>query len=327
MALKVHIMEYRPLGNTGLRISAVSLGSWPIAGLTSPGVTDADSLATIRSCFDLGINHLDTAYMYGRHGESERLIAQALGQRRKEIVLATKVGQHWDASDRQLCDASPAAVRRQCEESLRRLQTDEVELLYLHMPDPRTPIDESALALRRLMEEGKTRSIGVSNVTLAQMKAFAAVCPIVAYQPVYNMLQREIEADTIPWCQEHGVAVIVYWALLKGLLAGKLARDARFENDSRRKYPMFQGEEYQKNLDLVDRLRGIAAASGHTVAQLVVNWTIHRPGITSALCGAKRPEQLRETAPSSGWGLSPEQLAQIDAALAQRGPVVARPPV
>lgn len=320
-------MELRPLGNTGIFVSPIALGCWPIAGLTSPGTCDADGIATIQACWELGINHLDTAYCYGRCGESEDLIRRALGPRRREMVIATKGGLHWDDEGRQARDASPATLRRQCETSLRRLGTDYVDLLYLHAPDPKVPVGESAAALRRLMEEGKTRCVGASNLTLAQLEEFAAACPLAAFQPPYNMLQRQIEADVLPWCRARGVAVLVYWPLMKGLLAGRLARDATFANDSRRKYPMFQGEEYQKNLDLVEVLRGIASPMGRTVAQLVLNWTIHQPGVTAALCGAKRPEQIRETAQAAGWRLSEEQLAQIEAALAQRGSPAVRIPV
>ncbi len=313
-------MELRPLGNTDIRVSAVALGCWPIAGITSPGTSDADSIATIQACFELGINHLDTAYYYGRSGESERLIGRALAERRDEMVIATKGGLHWGEDGTMVHDASPATLRRQCEESLQRLATDRVELLYLHAPDKNVPIAESAGALKKLLDEGKTRAVGVSNVTLAQLEEFAAECPIAAYQPPYNMLQRQIEADTLPWCRERGIAVMVYWPLAKGLLAGKIGRDHVFpETDSRRKYPMFQGEQWQKNHDVVDRLRDIATATGRTVAQVTINWTIHRSGITGALCGAKRPQQIRETAGGADWRLTDEQLARIDRALADRG--------
>ena len=160
-------MNYRPLANTGLQVSEVALGCWPIAGMTSPGTSDADSIATIQACFDLGINHLDTAYMYGRSGESERLIARALGRRRDEMVIATKCGLHWSPEGQQAHDARPATLRRQCEESLRRLETDRVELLYLHAPDQNVPVAESAGELRRLLDEGKTRAVGASNLSVA----------------------------------------------------------------------------------------------------------------------------------------------------------------
>jgi aryl-alcohol dehydrogenase-like predicted oxidoreductase len=313
-------MIYRTLGKTGIKISEVALGCWPIAGLTSPGTNDQDSLATINACFELGINHLDTAYCYGHAGESEQLIGRALGRRRDEMVIATKGGLHWNEQGKMVHDASPATLRRQCEQSLRRLRTDRVELLYLHAPDENLPVAESASALKQLFDEGKTRSVGVSNVNLSQLEEFAAECPIAAYQPPYSMLQRQTEADTLPWCRRHGVAVLVYWPLMKGLLAGKLGRNHVFaQSDSRRKYPMFQGQEWLKNHELIDKLRALADTAGRTVAELVINWTIHRPGITAALCGAKRPEQIRETAGGSGWQLTDEQLSQIDRALAQRG--------
>jgi aryl-alcohol dehydrogenase-like predicted oxidoreductase len=321
-------MLYRPLANTGMQVSEVALGCWPIAGMTSPGVTDADSIATIRACFDVGINHLDTGYCYGAHGESERLIAGALGNRRKEMVIATKGGIHWSPEGQQVVDGRPGTLRRQCEESLRRLDTDHVELYYLHAPDLKTPIAESAGELKRLRDEGKLLAVGASNVTLAQLEEFAAVCPLAAYQPPYNMLLRQIEADTLPWCRRHGVAVMVYWPLMKGLLAGRIARDQVFgPDDSRRKYPMFQGEERRKNHDLVDRLQEIARRCGHSVADLVIRWTVQQPGITSALCGAKRPEQIRENAGASGWQLDGQQLAEIDQALAERGVSAFRAPV
>jgi len=225
------------------------------------------------------------------------------------MVIATKCGQYWPPSGKQLNDGRPATLRRQCEESLVRLGTDRVELLYLHAPDRKVPVAESAGELKRLCEEGKTLAVGASNLSLAELKQFAAECPLAAFQPPYNMLVRRIEADTLPWCREHGVAVLIYWPLMKGLLAGKIARDQVFGlDDSRRKYPMFQGAERQKNLDMVDRLKQVAAAAGHSVAELAINWTIHQPGVTAALCGAKRPEQIRESAGAAGWRLTPEQV-------------------
>jgi aryl-alcohol dehydrogenase-like predicted oxidoreductase len=318
-------MQLRRLGNTDLRVSPVALGCWPIAGMTSINVNDTDSRATIAECIDCGINFLDTAYNYGQDGESERLICQALGPRRDEMVIATKGGLHWGPAGERVHDARPETLKRECEESLARLGTDRVDLLYLHAPDPAVRIAESAGALRELLEAGKTRAVGASNVSLAQLEEFAAACPVAACQPHYNMLQREIEADILPWCLAHNVALVVYWPLMKGLLAGKLARDHVFDRaDGRAKYPMYQGEEWQKNQDLVDALRAIAREAGKTVPQVVINWTTNRPGITAALCGAKRPDQLRENAGALDWRLSQEQLAAIDHALTVRGKAVSR---
>ncbi|MDD3469083.1 MAG: aldo/keto reductase [Thermoguttaceae bacterium] len=312
-------MERREIGQTGLWISPVTLGCWPMAGMTSPGATEADSIATIHQAMELGINHLDTAFGYGRNGESEQLLGRALEGRREQVVLATKGGMHWGDGPSVIFDSSPERLRQQLETSLRRLKTDYVDLYYLHHPDPERPIEETAELLRQFRKEGKIRSVGVSNFSLAQLQRFHTVCPLDAFQPAYSMLERGIEADRLPWCREHQVSVHVYWVLVKGLLAGKMRGDETFENDHRKHYPMFQGEEYQRNLALVERLRTIAAESNKTVAQLVVRWTIDQPGITTALCGAKRPEQIEETAGAMGWSLSESQKTAIEQVLFERG--------
>ncbi len=213
----------RPLGISGITVSPVALGCWPIAGVTTLDTNEADSVATIRACFDLGINHLDTAYVYGPRGESETLVGRAVAGRRDEMVIATKCGIHYEGSA-MVNDGRPERLRAECDESLRRLGTDRVELLYLHAPDENVPIAESAEALRALIQEGKTRSVGASNCTIEQLEAFTAVCPLAAVQMPYNMLQRDIEQCTIPWCRERNIAVIVYWPLMKGLLAGRIER-------------------------------------------------------------------------------------------------------
>jgi aryl-alcohol dehydrogenase-like predicted oxidoreductase len=314
------VNELRELGNTGIKITPVAMGCWPIAGMTSLDVNERDSLATLRAAFDAGINFFDTAYAYGIDGLSERLIAQALGDRRDEIVIATKCGIHWNSPQDRVLDARPEVIRREFEESLRRLATDRVELLYLHAHDGTTPIAEIAGAMAEFVRQGTARSIGVSNLTLAQTQEFHTVCPIAAIQPPYNMLMREIEADLLPWCRERSVAAIVYWPLMKGLLAGKLPRDFQFRpGDGRAKYPMFQGAEWEKNQNLLDELRRIAGPLGKTVGQLVVNWTIHQPGIAAALCGAKRPEQILESAGAMGWTMPPEAREEVERALVRRG--------
>lgn len=321
-------MDLRRLGATDMFVSPVALGCWPIAGMTSVDVNDADSLATLAAALDVGVNFFDTAYGYGANGESERLIAKALGDRRDDVVIATKCGMHWNERTERVFDARPATIQRECDESLRRLNTDRVELLYLHAPDPNVDVAESAGAMKELLEAGKARSIGVSNFDVRQLASFHAVCPITAFQPPYNMLQREIERDSLPWCRERSISVVNYWPLMKGLLAGKLSREHVFPaEDGRAKYPMFQGDEWQKNQDFLDVLRSLAAEIGRSVAQIVINWTLQQPGITAALCGAKRAYQIRETAGAMNFALSADQLRQIEQAITARGPVVTRPAV
>ncbi|MDC0936926.1 aldo/keto reductase [Pirellulales bacterium] len=318
-------VELRELGQTGISVTPVALGCWPIAGVTTRDVNDADSLATIRAAGDRGINCIDTAYVYGPAGESERLVGQAIDGRRDELVIATKGGIHFDENGEMADDGRPETLRRECDESLARMGIDHVELYYLHSPDPAVPVAESAGAIRDLIDAGKVRAAGASNCSLEQIQEFASACPLTAVQLPYNMLQRDIEEQTIPWCRENGVAVAVYWALMKGLLAGKItAAKPLADDDSRRRYPMYVGDELAKNLAFVETLRGIAAESGKTVAQLVINWTMHQPGITTVLCGAKRAYQIEESAGALDWRLSDAQTAAIAAALEARGDAEAK---
>lgn len=317
-------MTMRRIGSTDIKVTPVAMGCWPITGISSLDVTEESSLATLRAAFEAGINFFDSAYAYGYDGESEKMIAQVLGAHREEIFVATKAGLSWRGGKIHK-DGRPDVIKDQCEESLRRLQTDIIDLYYLHGPDPNVPVSESARAFVQLREAGKIRAVGVSNLNLKQLREFHAVCPIDAIQPYYNMLQREIESEILPWCSGNNVSAMVYWPLLKGLLAGKLSREHQFDDkDGRKKYAMFQGEEWQKNLDFVDALRPIAADCGCTVAGLVIAWTIQRPGITSALCGAKRPEQIRETAAAVSLDLTAETIAKIDIAIEERGQTTSR---
>ena len=315
----------REIGQSGMFVTPLALGCWPIAGITSINVTESASRATIAAALDSGINFFDTAYCYGYEGESERMVGEVLRPHRDRFVIATKGGIEWGPDKKQVRDGRPATIHRHCDESLRRLGVEVIDLYYLHAPDPNTPVEVTATAYRQLLDAGKVRAVGLSNASTAQLAAFHAVCPLSAFQPHFNMLQREIETDQLPWCVAHNVSVMVYWPLMKGLLAGKLSRDHVFdERDGRRKYPMFQGEEWIKNQDFLDQLRPIAVETGHSIAQVVLNWTIQQPGIAVALCGAKRPEQIIDNAGGQTWRLTAKQLARIDAAIAARGPIQSR---
>ncbi|MCA9042179.1 MAG: aldo/keto reductase [Planctomycetaceae bacterium] len=311
-------MERSELGKTGIKVTPIAMGCWPIAGVTTLNVTKEEALGTLHAAFESGINFFDTAYVYGYEGESEKYISEALGEVRDQIVLATKGGSHWEGKTHQR-GGEPERLTRELEESLRRLRTEVVDLYYLHGPDPECPIEKSAEAVAQFVEQGKAKSAGLCNATLEEIKRFHTICPLSAYQARFNMLQREVTEDILPWCIENQVSFMGYWPLMKGLLAGKLPRDHQFdERDSRRKYPIFQGEQWQRNQDLVEELRSIGAETGYTVAQLVIHWTMSQPGMTSVLCGARRPDQIRENAIAAEIKLSADQKKQMETAIEER---------
>jgi len=319
----------RPLGRTDVLVGPLALGCWPLAGMTREGITPAAATATVAAAIDAGIVHLDTAYCYGAEGESERAIATAIrGRRRDAVVIAGKCGIHWEPGRKQCVDGRPQRIRDEVDTSLQRLGTDHVDLMYLHAPDPAVPIEESAGELGRLLAEGKTRAVGVSNVSLDHLRRFAAACPPAACQMHFNMLQREIAAEILPWCREHGVSMVVYWPLMKGLLAGTMPRDKVFPaSDSRHKYPMFNGAEFQRNLDFVDALRPAAARLGCGLADLVLAWTGEQPGITCVLFGATSPDQVRDNCRALACRLDDDARRTIATAIESRGPVAGRRPV
>ena len=315
----------RPLGTSPVAVGPLGLGCWPLAGMTREGITPEAALATVAAAVDAGIMHLDTAYCYGEQGESERAIRAGLRGRRDRVILAGKCGIHWEPGRTQCVDGRPTRLRREVDESLARLGTDRLDLLYLHAPDPTIPIEESAGALRGLLEAGKARAIGGSNMTVAQLERFSAECPLAACQMPYNMLQRGIEDAILPWCRRNQVAMVVYWPLMKGLLAGHMHRGRVFSaSDSRHKYPMFNGAEFERNLDFVDALRPIAARLQCDLPDLVLAWTAEQDGITSVLFGATSPDQVLANARALACDLDDEARAAIRLAIAERGPVAGR---
>ena len=315
----------RPLENSPVAVGPLGLGCWPLAGMTREGITPEAAMATVAAAVDAGIMHLDTAYCYGEQGESERAIREGLRGRRDRVILAGKCGIHWEPGRTQCVDGRPTRLRREVDESLARLGTDRLDLLYLHAPDPTIPIEESAGALRGLLEAGKARAIGGSNMTVAQLERFSAECPLAACQMPYNMLQRDIEDAILPWCRRNQVAMVVYWPLMKGLLAGRMHRGRVFSaSDSRHKYPMFNGAEFERNLDFVDALRPIAARLQCDLPDLVLAWTAEQDGITSVLFGATSPDQVLANARALACDLDDEARAAIRLAIAERGPVAGR---
>ena len=326
--LEVCLMNHspRPVGTSGVYVGPLGLGCWPLAGMTRTGITPDAAVATVTAAIDNGIVHLDTAFCYGEAGESERAIAAALsGRRRDTFVIASKCGIHWEPARRQCVDGRPDRIRAEVETSLKRLETDHLDLLYLHAPDPSVPIEDSAGELARLLAAGKTRAVGVSNASLIQLQQFAAACPLSACQLHYNMLQREIEAEILPWCRGQGVSMFVYWPLMKGLLAGGMCRDQVFSvTDSRHKYPMFIGEEFQRNLDFVEALRPVSLRLNCELPDLVLAWTAEQSGITCVLFGATSPEQVQANVRALACTLDDESRRTISEAIRARGPVANR---
>lgn len=301
------------LGSSGIEVSVIGMGCWPMAGVGWTGTDDDQSVAALKTAIEQGITLIDTAYMYGQNGESERLVAKAIAGHRERIVLATKCGIHWEG-DRMIRDSSRSQILKEFEESLRRLNTDYVDLYQVHAYDEKTPIQETAETLLELLSGGKIRAIGVSNYTSAQMKEFARYAPLHSNQPPYNILMRDIELDLLPHCRSENVGVVTYWPLYRGLLTGKYGLDHTFpDGDSRIDNPHFTGNNLNATLDMLEQIRPIAEACNKSLAQTVINWTANQAGITAALCGATRPEHVAQNVEAVGWHLSGTQMQTIDA--------------
>ena len=303
----------RRLGHSDLWVSSVGFGCWPIAGISSLEVTDDWSLKTLHAAFDAGINFFDTAYSYGYNGEADSLLKLALSGQRSQIILASKVGSHYDSQRRRTIDGQPATLLKQVAEILQRLNVEHLDLLYLHQPDPNVPIEDSAGAIAEIVQRGWTRYAAVSNVNADQLTRFHEVCPVIAVQNPYNMLQQSDWLAIRDYCQQQSIGSVCFWVLMKGLLAGKLQRDHQFDpRDRRLTYEIYQGEHWQRSQNFLDHLRSLAIELECTVSQLVIAWTLAQEGITVALCGAKRPDQIEETAAAMHLILSSDVLQQID---------------
>ena len=301
-----------PLGKSDLRVSRIGLGCWPMAGITSIGISDADSIATVRAALDCGINFFDTAFSYGYDGRSDEILRIALANRRNEAIIAHKVGSHWDDQKRRVVDGSPSRLLAQAKECVRRIGSDYVDVMYLHTPDPKVPIEDSAGAIAEICKSGLARYAAVSNVNSDQATRFVQVCPVVAIQPYFNMFQQECVEELIPFASRNQVSLVCYWILMKGLLSGHLQRDHEFDpKDRRLTYPIFQGEAWHRAQNLLDKFRALSADLNCTVTQIVTAWSLMRPGVTVALLGAKRPEQILEAAGSLELKLPAEILELI----------------
>jgi aryl-alcohol dehydrogenase-like predicted oxidoreductase len=315
-------MEFARIHATDLTASRIGLGTWAIGGWMWGGTDERISVRTIHTALDSGIKLIDTAPVYG-FGRSEEIVGKALAQygRRQEILVATKVGLEW-REDGVVRNASRQRILREVDDSLRRLRTDHIDLYQVHWPDELVSIEETARAMDQLLRDGKIRAIGVSNYSTEQMDDFRRSAPLHTVQPPYNLFERGIERDVLPYCEEHAIAAITYGALCRGLLSGRMRPETRFHADDLRQMdPKFQEPHYAQYLKTVESLAGLARDKyGKTVLQLAVRWLLDRPGVTAALWGARSPEQLEPISGVLGWRLDPKDAEAIDGILEQNIP-------
>jgi aryl-alcohol dehydrogenase-like predicted oxidoreductase len=305
-------MRYQQLGRTGLEVSELALGTWAFGG--DWGTFDVDEAkATIRRAVELGVTFFDTAQAYG-FGVSERLLGDTLWTvaRRDEVMVATKGGLRMDG-DRLVRDASPEWLRSGVDSSLRNLGTDYIDLYQVHWPDLRTPPEETAQALERLVAEGKVRHVGVSNYDVKQIDQLARHGRVETLQPPYHMFHRDIEQEILPYTAEHGVGVLTYGPLAHGMLAGVMTPATVFPADDWRSHsPDFTGPRFVTNLQVVDRLKEFGQTRGIPLAQLAVAWTVSNPAVDVAIVGARRPSQLDSLTPAADIELSGPDRDEIE---------------
>ena len=303
---------------TQLRVSRVALGTWAMGGWMWGGTDKREAVATIRAALDQGINLIDTAPVYG-FGVSEEIVGQAVAAAglRAQAVIATKVGLEWRAG-KVYRNATRGRIMREIDESLRRLRTDYIDIYQVHWPDPLVPIEETAEAMRTLHDQGKIRAIGVSNFSVEQMERFRRVAPLHVLQPPYNLFERAIEGEILPYCRASNIATLGYGALCRGLLSGRMRADTTFEGDDlRRLDPKFQSPRYAQYLTAVGQLDQLAQdLYQRRVIQLAVRWMLDQ-GISVALWGARHPDQLQAALGVAGWSLGAATRARIDRILSE----------
>ena len=308
-------MEQIEFVKSDLITSRIGLGTWAMGGWMWGGTDEAQSIATIRSAIDRGVTLIDTAPVYG-FGRSEEIVGKALeGSLRQKVTIATKVGLAWK-DDAVYRDSRPARIRKEIEDSLRRLRTDVIDLYQVHWPDFETPIAETARTLEDLRRQGKIRAIGVSNFSPTQMRMFSADAKLDAVQPPYNLFERTVEADVLPYAVGAGLTILSYGALCRGLLSGRMTANTKFDGDDLRNVdPKFQGKRYPQYLAAVDELKKLAHERFRkSVLALAVRWVLDQ-GPTIALWGARNPSQLNPIGDVEGWHIDPATKADIDAIL------------
>ena len=334
-------MRYLPLGFSGINASVVGLGTWGIGGWMWGGVDEEQAVQAINTAIDAGITLVDTAPIYG-FGLAEELVGRAVRGRRDQVILATKCGMVTNTTDGELkfrvdvtgpkehghigvrIHLDPASIRNEVEASLRRLQTDYIDLYQTHWQESTTPIEATMGCLMELKDEGKIRAIGVCNASSAQMVAYRKHGQLDSDQEKYAMLDREIEQDQLPYCAQENIAVLAYSPLALGLLTGKIDPDAEFDAaDQRSDHERFTPDSIRRVNQMLDALQPIADEHRVSVPQLVIGWTAHQAGITHVLCGSRRPKHVRENAEAGDLQLKEHDLKRMAAILEQHHDAVA----
>jgi aryl-alcohol dehydrogenase-like predicted oxidoreductase len=323
-------MEYTQIPGISEKASVIGLGTWAISGWKWGGTEEDESIRTIHSAQDKGINLIDTAPIYG-FGHSEEIVGKALrGERREKFIVATKAGIDWsDGSG--FRNSSAARLRQELEDSLRRLQTDVIDIYQIHWPDGAVPMEDTGRLLESFRQEGKIRAIGVSNFSISQMEKFKSAAPISTIQPPYNLYERDIEKEILPYAKQHGVTVLAYGALCRGLLSGKMKADSQFDADHIRKAdPKFNSHRYEQYLAATAELDHLAKSRfGKSVLNLAVRWLLQQ-GSVIALWGARVPDQLDAVSSVEGWSIDAQSMADIETILTKNikdpvGPVFMAP--
>lgn len=328
-------MEYRKIGNSDLELSAITFGAWAAGGWMWGSTDRNDAIKAIQAGYDLGVTSIDTAPIYGQ-GDSEEIVGEAVkGIARDKIQLVTKFGMRWDLEKGKLAMqtknndgkdidvykyAGKESVIFECEQSLKRLGTDYIDLYQIHWPDVTTPISETFEAVSRLIEQGKVRYAGVCNYDVAQLKEADQTLEIISNQIPFSMVNRAVEEEIIPFCLEHNKSVLAYSPMERGLLTGKMTADYKFEEgDHRQGNKFFTPESIQKTNAFLAKLKPLAEEKNATLSQLVLRWTIERPGITIALVGARNEKQAIQNAEAINVKLSADEIQFINTELKNAG--------
>lgn len=313
-------METRQLGSSDLHITPIGIGGWAIGGggwVGSMGPqNDGDSIPAIHAALDHGVNWIDTAALYGL-GHSEEMVAAAVRGRTPRPYVFTKCERVWDSNRNVGASLKANSIRRECEDSLRRLKTEVIDLYQIHWPEPDEDIEEGWTELARLKDEGKVRYIGVSNFSVQQMKRALAIAPITSLQPPYAIVRREIEPEILPFCRSQNIGVIVYSPMYAGLLTGAMTRErvANFlPEDWRRNLPGFREPALSRNLRLVELLRAIGRRHGQTPGEVAIAWTLRHPAVTGAIVGFRNTEQVAGILGAGEFRLSAADLDEIEQA-------------